>query len=450
MATRPQQRSTLQPENVDDNNHGQNDGGGRAERESDDIVDELSDEEVAALSQMRTGERDGTGEAEPDDEGDARDGGEDGDDGEDGSDGVDTGDDQAGAGERDQGTRDDGSQREQEQQKPRPKTINYGRHQRELAKREQRLAELEGLLNTERAERQKATDRVTRLDERTRMLLDAINAKPQAQQQQQEDQDPEPDKDQDPIAHLEWRNRRLEKQVQELSEGTTRDRQQRQQQTEEQREANEYTAALETAARANPDFADAFVHLRETRFTELGAIYAGIDVNDPEEVAKLSIEDQANLSRAIQASFAQEQSMVYREAKRTGRSVEQTIMRLAKARGFTPKQRQQQQQEQDDQREPKPAGGRRERVDDRFVQQEEGDGRRPQPPARRQQQERRSVSDEIDNIRAAAGASRSLSDAGGSPGGDIDLKRLVEMDDDEFVELFEKTSKNRFDRLMGK
>ena len=438
MATRPQQRSNLQPENVDDNDHGQGRDAARNESDGDGIDDNLTEEEMAQLGQMRTGERDADGAAEPaGDDG----GGDDGEDGADGEDGMDADGDQGAAGDRDSGARDDRGQRQQDdgQQQRTPRTINYGRHQRELAKREQRLTELEGLLNTERAERQKATERATRLDERTKMLLDAINARPKAQEAAVEDTDPEPNEEEDPIAHASWTRRELKRtqeRIARLEQGVTTDRQQREQETAEQREMRDYTGEIEAAAQRNPDFADAFVHLRETRFAELGAIYAGIDVNNPEECNTLSPEEQGALSRQIQSSFAQEQAMVYREAKRTGRSVEQTIMRLARARGFAPKQRQRADQDGD-------AGDQRRAQPDR--------GRRDAPrTVARQPQERRSVSEEIDNIRAAAGASKSLSDAGGSPGGDIDLKRLADMDDDEFMDIYNSIPKGKFDRLMGK
>lgn len=440
MATAPKARSNLQMENVDDDNHGQDRGSDRSEMDADAVIEELSAEEQAQLAGMRTGEADGGAEA-----GDEGDGGGDGDDEADAdADGVDNDRDAAAAGDRDQGAGDDRGQREEGKRQP-PKTINYGRHQREITKRDARLTELEALLGTERTARQTAEERSTRLDERTRMLLDAINTRPKAdeqqQQQQQEDQDPEPDRDADPIGWNEWKVRGLERTVDELRTGVTRDREQREQETAEQREMRDFTSTIERAAQSNADFADAFVHLRESRFYELGDIYAGIDVNDPAECAKLSPADQAALSNKIQASFAQEQALVFRESKRTGRPIEQTIMRLAKARGFVPKQREQQRDDQQEQQQER----RQERQQERRPP---ADTRREAPVRRPPPQ--RTVSEEIDNIREAAGASRSLSDAGGSPGGDIDLKRLVEMDDDEFADLYSATSKGKFDRLMGK
>jgi len=212
MASRPQQRSNLRPENVDDNDHGQDGDRGAVDRsDNDDIDNDLTDEERAQLEGMRTGagDREPDGGADREGADDGQDDGGDGDGEQDDADGV--GDDGAAdrteRQDRDQNSRDGrGQQDDQSQQRQKPKTINYGRHQREITKREQRVTELEGLLATEREQR-------TRLDERTRLLLEAVNSRgqqqDQGQQQQQEPQDPEPDKDADPIGHLEWRNRQL-------------------------------------------------------------------------------------------------------------------------------------------------------------------------------------------------------------------------------------------------
>lgn len=438
MATAPRQtRSNLQPENVDDGNHGQGrDGGDAADRDDGDgIGDELSAEEMAALSGMRTGERDAAGREEPDSAGD-QDGDGDGEhDGDADADGVDDDAAAAAAADRDQGAGDDRGQQGDKSQQRAPKTINYGRHQRELGKRDTRLKELETALDTER-------QKSTRLDERTRMLLDAINARPKAedQQQQQEDADPEPDKGEDPIGWSEWKIRKLEAVVTRLDGAATQDRQRTQEQTEEQREIGDYTAELQAAAQADETVGAAFVHLRESRYAELGAIYAGIDVNDPEQCATLTPQQQVTLSNQIQTAFASEQRLVYRAAKQSNRKVGQSILALAKARGFNPAAARQQEQQQDGDGAQDDQGRRRAAPAARQ--------RAPVVPQRQQQQ--RSVSDEIDNIRDAAGASKSLSDAGGSPGGAVDLARLNEMDDDEFQAFLSDIPKNKLDRIMGK
>jgi hypothetical protein len=386
MATAPRTRSNLQIENVDDANHGQGrDGGSAVERDDDGIDDELSAEERDALAAMQSGERDAAGPEEP---GDQRDGGADDADGDADPDGVDDDAAAARAGDRDQGARDNrGPKDDTAAQRPEPKTINYGRHQREINKREQRLRDLETQLNGEREQR-------TRLDERTKMLLDAINSAPKADQQQAaaEPVEQEPDQEQDPIGWNEWKIRSLEKVVQRL-DGTIQKQQQRtDEQTEEDREVGEYTAELEAAARADDTVGAAFVHLRESRYVELGEVYAGIDVNDPEQCATLTPKQQLALTRQIQAAFANEQRMVYRAAKQTNRPIGRSIVALAKARGFNPAAAP---------RRDHVADQGQDRVQERAAPRGQGAPRAapraPVVPART------SVSDEIDNIQGGGG-----------------------------------------------
>jgi len=308
-----------------------------------------------------------------------------------------------------------------------PKTISYGRHQRDLQALQEKL---DGAV----AETAKEREARVRLDERTKQLLEAIQSRPAPAAPDAAAAaaaaDPEPDKEVDPIGHLEWRNRKLEKTVAELSSG----RQQEQQQTAEQREEANiyrvYEADLTREAQADPAFADAFVHLRETRYRELGFIYADIDITDPAQCALLSPEDQVKLSDNIQRSFHNEQMMVARQALQSKKSPAKVVANLARARGFVPKA-------------PAPANGAA----------KPANGAAPAVPAARAVAPAAagSVTDQLQAIRDGQEASRSLSDAGGSPGGTITPERVANMSDDEFTALYEQISKDRFDRqVMGK
>lgn len=307
-----------------------------------------------------------------------------------------------------------------------PKTISYGRHQRQLQELQVRL---DGAVQETAKEREARV----RLDERTKQLLEAIQSRPAPAAPDAAAAaaaaDPEPDKDSDPIGHLEWRNRKLEKTVQDLSAG----RQQEQQQTAEQREeANVYRvyeADLTREAQSDPAFADAFVHLRETRYRELGFIYADIDITDPAQCALLSPEDQVRLSDNIQRSFHNEQMMVARQALQSKKSPAKVVANLARARGFVPKA-------------PgaAPANGAAKPTNGAAVP-----AVRPVAPAAAG-----SVKDQLQAIREGQEASKSLSDAGGSPGGTVTPERIADMSDDEFQQFYDSVPKGQFDRLMGK
>lgn len=307
-----------------------------------------------------------------------------------------------------------------------PKTISYGRHQRDL---QDLQAKLDGAV----AETAKEREARVRLDERTKQLLEAIQSRPAPVAPDAAAAaaagDPEPDQEADPIGHLQWQNRGLAKQFKDLSSG----RQQEQEQTAAQREEagvyRVYEADLTREAQADPAFADAFVHLRETRYRELGFIYADIDITDPAQCALLSPEDQVKLSDNIQRSFHNEQMMVARQALQSKKSPAKVVANLARARGFVPKAA-------------APTNGAAKPTN----------GAAPAVPAARTVAPAAggSVTDQLQAIREGQEASRSLSDAGGSPGGTITPERLATMSDDEFAEFYDKMPKGRFDQIMGK
>jgi hypothetical protein len=310
-----------------------------------------------------------------------------------------------------------------------PKTISYGRHQKLLSRAEKERAELQTALAKEREER-------VRLDARAQMLLEAINTKPKAPEAAppaapKEPEDPEPDGDVDPLGHAQWSNRQLTKRLDALEGG----RRQEQQLSEAEREEREvygtFEADLHREAQVDPGFADAFSYLRDTRYRELGFIYADIDINDPAQCATLTPSQQKKLSDSIQQAFYNEQIMVARGAMQAGKSPAKVVANLARARGYAPKAA------------VDPTGA--------PPAKPNGNGAAPSaprapaaPPAAQP-----SVTDQLEQIRQNQAASRSLSDAGGSPGGEMTLEQLVAMPQEEFEAILEG-KKGRVDRMMGK
>ena len=358
---------------------------------------------------VQGGEDDGDGEADPEvGEGDGEaDGGESAD---------------AAPGEKDaSAAAADGS-------KPPPKTISYGKYQREQAKTKKALEDLQAKLDGATRETAKEREQRTRLDERTRLLLEAIQTKQPAAEKK--DDDPEPDAESDPIGNLQWNNRRLRAEVDGLRTGTQKAQEQTAAEREETQVYRTYEADLMREAQTDPTFGDAFNHLRETRYTELGYIYADVDINDKVAVdAALTPDQQVELSENIQRTFHNEQMLVARQAIQSRKSPAQVVKNLARARGFVPKAAQQE-----------PAAGK--------PVQAAKPGNGAAPPVQRQPPG--SVKDQLQAIRDGQESARSLSDAGGSPGGSITPERLAEMPDDEFMEIYETMKKGQFDRLMGK
>ena len=298
-----------------------------------------------------------------------------------------------------------------------PKTISYGRHQRDMAKLQDQLTAAQGETAKEREAR-------VRLDERTKQLLEAISQKAPPAAAAVDD-DPEPNINDDPIGHAQWKIRSLEKTVTELKNGRQQDQELSAAEQEERQVYETYAGTLESAAAADPTFADAFVHLRETRYRELGFIYAGVDINDKAAVdAALTPDEQVALSRNIQRTFHNEQMMVARESMKARKSPAAVVKNLALARGFVPKAA----------GEADPAAPAR------------GGKAPPAAPAA----PAASVKDQLQAIRAGSESSRSLSNAGGSPGGDITPERIASMSDDEWNEFFDSMPKRKLDAMMGK
>jgi hypothetical protein len=413
-------------ERVDDNAAG---GGG-----DDDLLDGLSAEEQAQFAAMNGGKPAGDqGNVDP-----AGDGAGEGDD--DGTDpeldgGADGPDDPAGAvDDRADGTDAGKPDAQASDKRPAPKTVSYGKYQRELAKAQKERDEFAAKYDGATKETVKEREERIKLNERTRLLLEAINTKqPAAAAAETEDKDPEPDKDSDPLGHLEWRNRKLENTVNEMRTGRQQEQQVTAAEREEQQVYGAFSADLERAAGADPTFADAFVHLRETRYRELGFIYADIDITDTAQVATLSGPEQAALSQNIKKAFYNEQIMVARGAMQAGKSPAKVVENLARARGFVPKAA-------------AAAPDAAAAAGSGAAKPRNGAA----PPARVEAAPQGTVSDQLEQIRQNAAASRSLSDAGGSPGGDLTPERLVAMDDDEFEQLVATMPKGRLDKLMGK
>jgi hypothetical protein len=313
-----------------------------------------------------------------------------------------------------------------------PKTINYHKHLREIRKRDDAAAALQAKLDGATQETRKEREERLRLDERTKMLLDAISAKPKAETTAapKEEPDPEPNVDDDPLAHSAWTSRELrrtQKIIQDIQSGQTKQQETSAAEREEREVYSTFTADLEREAQADPTFGEAFVHLRESRYRELGAIYAGIDITDPAQCATLSTADQAALSQNIQRAFHNEQMLVAREAMKKGVSPAKSVKFLAVARGFAPKAAE---------TVPAKTNG---------VAKTNG-ATKPAVNG----QGRPTVGQELQAIREGQAASKSLSDASGSPGGTITPERIAEMSNEEFEEFYASIPKSQFDRMMGK
>ena len=167
----------------------------------------------------------------------------------------------------------------------------------------------------------------------------------------------------------------LGEKVTEASKTATQVREQTAEVQDQQRLVSTYQQDAVRFAKATPDFGDAYSHLISSRDQEL-QLYG--------------VANQQDRARIIQ----QEEAQLVRNAMQAGKSPAEVVYGLAKTRGYAVKA----------------------------------------PPA----QEQSSAADEVSRLAAVAAASKSLSNAGGRAGGELNAKALAEMSDAEFQAIYEK------------
>ena len=137
---------------------------------------------------------------------------------------------------------------------------------------EDRIAQLEKALNSERAQRRIANKDAEKLRDLEQRLWDMQSRI--APQDQTQDPDAKPDRNKDPLAYLDW----LDKQVDTYREQEQQRAQMQMQQQQHQqfvRQVEQYGGQAENEFRAvKPDYDDAFKHYAETRIKAIKAFGA--------------------------------------------------------------------------------------------------------------------------------------------------------------------------------
>ncbi len=279
-----------------------------------------------------------------------------------------------------------------------PRRVNY----QKFARLEQRYKDLQKQFN----EREQTN---TRLDERLRLLNEAL-ATPQ---QTPQEEDPEPDPEKDIFGHNAWLKRQFTKQQQALEEI----RSGRQSETEETQIARTYEDDARIFASREPNFVPAYQHLMNSRLAELAMYYFGKDVT--EEGVQLSAQEV----QRIKQTAAQEERQLVQEALQQGQSPAQRVFQLARARGFRP-------QAAAPAAQAAPGNG--------AVQPAKPNGAAAQP----------SVTDEIAKIKQGQAAALTLSGGGGVPSNPMTAEKLANMSQEEFNRLMDTLEPDEWRTLM--
>jgi len=290
------------------------------------------------------------------------------------------------------------------EEKQPPRRVNYNK----FARMEERAKAAE-------KDRDIVKENFARVDERMKLLNEALMSP--KEQKKAEEEDPEPDPEKDVFGWINWSRRKtatLEQKLNGMQEG-------QQTSAAETQIANTYVDDARSFQQTEPNFVPAYQWLMANRTLELAQYFYGKDLT--EEGATLSPQEGARIKQAI---AAEERDLVA-EAVQNRQSPAKRIYGLARARGFRPAAA-------------AAAAANGAAKDAAAANGKAAPGSLAEAPK---------VADEIGRIRKGSEAALSLSQGGGSPGSPLTPERLANMNDEEFgVMLDEMTSAQR-KNLLG-
>lgn len=301
--------------------------------------------------------------------------------------------------------------------KPAPKTVSFGKYQRELKRAGETAAAAQ-------AEAKKAREDAIKLAERVAIINEALTAQPAAAvDPNAPPANPFEEADIDPTEDYAESVKQIQRRQRYQMENQNRVEQDVTVSREDQQMRDTFQRDFSAAAGVDATVPLAYQFLKDSRLTEICISEFDKDPNDPEEVFT-----PQEVARMVQI-FNAEEKYVVGNAIKAGKSPTAAILRLAKARGFKPPAA------------PQPAA----------VPQPEarsGTGRAIIPAAAP------SAAEQIATLAAARDAGKSLSDGGGAPPeSGISAKMLLDMDDEEFrafIDGLTPTQERQFNEALGR
>lgn len=300
-----------------------------------------------------------------------------------------------------------------------PKRVSYNKYRR--LEEEQKADK--SALDAAVAEKNKLAENQARLDERLRLINEALQPAPAAQQ----DDDPEPDPEADIFGHNAWLKRQLVK-TQEMLTGRLEQIETGQQASiAEKQLADTYVEDAQRFAAKEPNFGPAYSYLMQVRMAQLASFHFGKDLTDPAMPALTAQE----LSK-IKSEVAREERQLVSTAIKNNKSPAAEVFRMAKMTGYRPAAA----PTDPTQNGAAPVNGAA-GVATAAAGAPSNGAVKP------------SVKSEIDRIKTAQSASVSLSHGGGSPAPVLDMQALGNMPEDEFNRFLESTHRQGLRRIMG-
>lgn len=332
-----------------------------------------------------------------------------------------------------------------------PRRVSWSRFQRETKELRDQIA----ASNKTIAEKDAM---LARLDERVRIINEALTQTPPAGEQQpgaqpggqkaaplpKAEDDPEPNVQDDLFGWLAWKHRDDLRFRQSVGE----ERQQRQAQQQTVQETNKihdaYIMDANAFAGQEPQFVPAYQYLVANRTLELAEYYFGKDLTA--EGASLTPQE----AQQIAATVAEEERGLVRAAIKEGKRPAERIFRLAKARGFRPTA---------------PAAGAAAAQPGAGAPNGQAAANGAGKPAAAAGGAAPGALDgaaapangggsvvrqQVEAIRDGQAASLSLSNGGASPAPPaLDAKRLAEMPDEEFAAIVDQLTPTEYRRIFG-
>lgn len=273
-------------------------------------------------------------------------------------------------------------------------------------------------LTATKAERDQLRSTQARLDERLKIINEAIGIGPDGQPKPQVEakaEDVEPDAEADVFGWIAWKKRDDVRRDERFAAAE----QSRQEQTAETELSTAYVDDARQFAQSEPTFGPAYNFLMNSRVAELAVSSFG-----KTDLASITPKEMADIKRTISA---EERSLVKIAMDRQSSPAE-LIYRMSVARGFRPAA---------------PAAGA-----------SAANGKGPAPTglaaeAAAAVNGKGSVKDEIDRIKAGTEASKSLSSGGGAPASPLTAEKLASMPESEFNEMMETLSPEKLKEMFG-
>lgn len=303
-----------------------------------------------------------------------------------------------------------------------PKTVSYGKYQRELKKANETAA-------TAQAAERKAREDAIKLAERVAIINEALSAAPApVADPNAPPANPFEEEDIDPTVDYAESVKQIQRRQRFQMENQGRVEQTITETNEDRAMKDTFTRDFQVQAGTNPELPAAYQFLKDSRLTEICISEFDKDPNDPE-----AIFTKDEVAKMVQM-FNAEEKWVVGNAIKQGKSPAQAILKLARARGFK-------KPEAAPARAAAPAAPAAPAA--RVPAVRNGNGAPPAPAAP-------SAAQALAELAAAKAAGVSLSDGGGAPPQGLSAEILLAMDDDEFAELVDQLPKHQLDALMGR